>query len=45
MHIHEPGCAVMEAVEDGHIPEWRYNSYMGLWEEAERERKIKANGI
>jgi len=45
MHIHEPGCAVIEAVEDGEIPEWRYNSYMGLWEEAERERKIKANGI
>ncbi len=45
MHIHEPGCAIMEEVEDGSIPEWRYNSYMGLWEEAERERKIKANGI
>ena len=45
MHIHEPGCMVMEAVEDGRIPEWRYNSYMGLWEAAERERKIAANGI
>jgi len=45
MHIHEPGCAVMEAVDDGMIPEWRYNSYMGLWEEAERERKKKASGI
>jgi len=45
MHIHEPGCAVMEAVEDGLIPEWRYNSYMGLWEEAERERKLRASGI
>ena len=45
MHIHEPGCAIMEAVEEGLIPEWRYNSYMGLWEEAERERKVKASGI
>jgi ribosome biogenesis GTPase len=45
MHIHEPGCAVLEAVEDGVIPEWRHNSYMGLWEEAERERKSKASGI
>jgi ribosome biogenesis GTPase len=45
MHIHEPGCAVTEAVDDGRIPEWRYNSYMGLWEEAERERKKKASGI
>ncbi len=45
MHIHEPGCAIMEAVEEGSIPEWRYNSYMGLWEEAERERKLRASGI
>ncbi|MDP4220236.1 MAG: ribosome small subunit-dependent GTPase A [Bacteroidota bacterium] len=45
MHIHEPGCAVIEAVDDGLIPEWRHNSYMGLWEEAERERKMKASGI
>jgi len=45
MHIHEPGCAVMAAVDEGLIPEWRFNSYMGLWEEAERERKKKASGI
>ncbi len=45
MHIHEPGCAVIDEVEEGLIPEWRYNSYMGLWEEAERERKIRSNGI
>ncbi|MEP7234085.1 MAG: ribosome small subunit-dependent GTPase A [Ignavibacteriota bacterium] len=45
MHIHEPGCAVIEALDEGLIPEWRYNSYMGLWEEAERERKLRASGI
>lgn len=44
-HIHEPGCAIMDAVDNGIIPEWRYNSYMGLWEEAERERKKRASGI
>jgi ribosome biogenesis GTPase len=45
MHIHEPGCTIIEAVDEGIIPEWRYNSYMGLWEEAERERKKRASGI
>jgi ribosome biogenesis GTPase len=45
MHIHEPGCAVAEAVDEGLIPEWRYNSYIGLWEEAERERKKRIGGI
>ncbi len=38
-HIHEPGCAVFAAVERGNIPEWRYNSYATLQEEAVRERK------
>jgi hypothetical protein len=35
----------MKAVEEVSILEWRYNSYMGLWEEAERERKLRASGI
>ncbi|MEI8135361.1 MAG: ribosome small subunit-dependent GTPase A [bacterium] len=43
MHIHEPGCAILEAVDEGTIPEWRYNSYMGLWEEAERELKKRSS--
>lgn len=34
MHIHEPGCAVIQAVEDGIIPEWRYTSYSVLYHEA-----------
>lgn len=45
LHIHEPGCAVSEAVDDEIIPEWRYNSYVSLWEEAERERKSRIGGI
>ncbi len=29
-HIHEPGCAVKEAVEKGEIAEFRYISYLSL---------------
>ncbi len=29
-HSHEPGCAVKQAVEDGHISERRYKSYLRL---------------
>lgn len=36
MHIHEPGCAVIEAVEQGSIPAWRYSSYEVLYHEASR---------
>lgn len=34
-HIHEPGCAVIEAVRNGHISESRYWSYLGMMEENE----------
>ena len=29
-HIHEPGCAISEAVDAGEIPEARYESYRAL---------------
>ena len=29
-HVHEPGCAVLRAVEDGAIPRIRYESYRKL---------------
>lgn len=32
-HVHEPGCAVREAVENGGIPESRYISYLKILEE------------
>jgi len=35
-HVHEPGCAVMEAVDRGAIAEARYDSYVRLHEDEER---------
>jgi ribosome biogenesis GTPase len=29
-HVHEPGCAILEAVEAGRIPRSRYESYLAL---------------
>ncbi len=29
-HVHEPGCAVIEAVENGDISESRYQNYLGI---------------
>lgn len=30
-HIHEPDCAVRDAVHQGHIAEWRYHNYRKLY--------------
>ncbi len=30
-HIHEPDCAVRDAVTKGHIAEWRYHNYRKLY--------------
>lgn len=38
-HVHEPGCAVQEAVENDEINVERYASYLKLFEEAETEEK------
>jgi len=39
-HLHEPGCAVIDALDDEKISVERYTSYMKLYEEAkEVERK------
>ena len=32
-HVHEPGCAVKKAYEEGRIPASRYESYISLIEE------------
>lgn len=33
IHVSEPGCAVKEAVSEGHIPESRYHTYLGMLKE------------
>jgi ribosome biogenesis GTPase len=38
-HTHEPGCAVIKAVEQGRISEQRYDSYCRLREELDQQRK------
>ncbi len=38
-HTHEPGCAVIRAVESGEISEQRYISYLKMLEEDEKYRK------
>lgn len=35
-HIKEKGCAVLEAVKNGHLPESRHNSYAEMYEEAKQ---------
>ena len=37
-HTHEPGCAVVRAVEDGRISGQRYTSYLKMLEEDEKYR-------
>jgi ribosome biogenesis GTPase len=31
-HVHEPDCAVQAAVEAGHLPAFRYESYLRILE-------------
>ncbi|MFZ1399127.1 MAG: ribosome small subunit-dependent GTPase A [Candidatus Promineifilaceae bacterium] len=31
-HVHEPGCVVKEAVENGRIALWRYDNYVNLYD-------------
>lgn len=37
-HTHEPGCAVLEAVEAGEVSESRYASYLSMLEESGKYR-------
>lgn len=41
LHIHEPGCAVREAVENKYISESRYKSYLNIMEEENDEKYRK----
>ncbi len=38
-HIHEPGCAVKEAVEEGKIHKVRYQNYIEMYEELKNKRR------
>ena len=40
-HTHEPGCAVIQAVEDHYIAQSRYNSYLNMLDDKE-EGKYRA---
>lgn len=39
MHIHEPDCAVKQALEDGEISRERYDSYVELYGELKEKRR------
>jgi ribosome biogenesis GTPase len=40
-HVHEPGCAVIEAGQNAEIAPERYDSYVKLYEEARADEKRK----
>ena len=39
-HIHEPGCAVKEALNNHKISSLRYEDYLGLHEEIKEKRRF-----
>ena len=41
-HTHEPGCAVIEAVERHDISQSRYNSYLSMLEDHDADRYRKS---
>ena len=38
-HVHEPGCAVKEALEQGKIHEVRYQNYLEMYKELKEKRR------
>ena len=38
-HIHEPGCAVKQALEDGKIHEVRYKDYLEMYQELQNKKR------
>ena len=42
IHINEPGCAVLDALEKGEISQSRYKSYISLLKEQEASQKYRS---
>ena len=38
-HVHEPGCAVKEAVEKGNIHQMRYENYLEMYQELQEKKR------
>ncbi|MFQ3576874.1 MAG: ribosome small subunit-dependent GTPase A [Cytophagales bacterium] len=38
LHLNEPGCAVLKAIEDGYIADSRYKSYLSILENQDNRR-------
>ena len=38
-HVHEPGCAVKQALEEGKIHPIRYNNYLEMYQELKEKRR------
>jgi ribosome biogenesis GTPase len=41
-HTHEPGCAVLKAVEDHYIAQSRYQSYLSMLDDKDENRYREA---
>ena len=41
-HTHEPGCAVLKALEDHYIAQSRYQSYLGMFEDKDENKYREA---
>jgi ribosome biogenesis GTPase len=37
-HTHEPGCAIVEALDSGKVPASRYNSYLSMYDDEDNRR-------
>lgn len=37
-HSHEPGCAIVEALNDGKVPASRYHSYLSMFDDEDNRR-------
>lgn len=41
-HIHEPGCSVLRAVEEGTIAQSRYRSYLSIFRDGDEDGKYRS---